>query len=55
MTAPDFSRIRTWVFDLDNTLYPPQMRLFDQIEVRMTTFVMNTLGVSHAQADQLRG
>ncbi len=59
MTAHDFgqgfSHIRTWVFDLDNTLYPPHMRLFDQIEVRMTAFVMDALGVSHAEADHLRG
>ncbi|MBZ8118204.1 pyrimidine 5'-nucleotidase [Roseovarius sp. LXJ103] len=59
MTAHDFShgfsQIRTWVFDLDNTLYPPHMRLFDQIEQRMTAFVVDALGVSHAEADYLRG
>ena len=41
----DFSHIETWVFDLDNTLYPPQFRLFDQIEVKMTAWVMRELGV----------
>ena len=50
----DFARIRAWVFDLDNTLYPPQARLFDQIEVRMTDWVMAALGVERAQADHLR-
>ncbi|EBA09867.1 pyrimidine 5'-nucleotidase [Sagittula stellata] len=49
-----FSRLRTWVFDLDNTLYPPAMRLFDQIEAKMTAFVMETLSVSHKAADELR-
>lgn len=44
----------TWVFDLDNTLYPPSARLFDQIEVRMTQYVMETLGVDRATADHLR-
>ncbi len=43
-----------WVFDLDNTLYPPRARLFDQIEVRMTSYVMDTLGVDRAEADRLR-
>lgn len=49
-----FSHVTTWVFDLDNTLYPPHARLFDQIEVRMTNYVMNTLGVDQRTADQLR-
>ncbi len=43
-----------WIFDLDNTLYPPSMRLFDQIEARMTRFVMEALGVDRERADHLR-
>ncbi|MEO0359834.1 MAG: pyrimidine 5'-nucleotidase, partial [Pseudomonadota bacterium] len=31
-----FRAAHAWVFDLDNTLYPPSARLFDQIEVKMT-------------------
>ncbi|PLL11610.1 pyrimidine 5'-nucleotidase [Tabrizicola sp. TH137] len=54
MPAEQFRHIRTWVFDLDNTLYPPHMRLFDQIEVRMTNWVMQALGVDRAHADHLR-
>lgn len=49
-----FDHVGIWVFDLDNTLYPPAMRLFDQIEVRMTQFVMTALGVDRAEADRLR-
>jgi putative hydrolase of the HAD superfamily len=54
MVADSFSHVTQWVFDLDNTLYPPQARLFDQIEVRMTQYVMDTLGVDHPEADRLR-
>ncbi|MBU9699289.1 pyrimidine 5'-nucleotidase [Rhodobacteraceae bacterium HSP-20] len=54
MPAEQFRHVRTWVFDLDNTLYPPQMRLFDQIEVRMTDWVMQALGVDRDHADHLR-
>ena len=54
MNIPGFSHVRHWVFDLDNTLYPPQARLFDQIEVRMTDWVMQTLSVDRAEADRLR-
>lgn len=54
MVAPHFHHVSQWVFDLDNTLYPPSARLFDQIEVRMTAWVMSALGVTHGEADRLR-
>lgn len=54
MVAAEFSDVRAWVFDLDNTLYPPSAQLFAQIEVRMTAWVMQALGVSAAEADRLR-
>jgi len=54
MVAQNFTHVEHWVFDLDNTLYPPRMRLFDQIEVRMTAWVMQALGVERAEADRLR-
>lgn len=54
MPATAFSHVAFWVFDLDNTLYPPRARLFDQIEVRMTDWVMQALGVDRAEADRLR-
>jgi putative hydrolase of the HAD superfamily len=38
--------IETWIFDLDNTLYPSSCRLFDQIHARMTEFIAQRLGVS---------
>ncbi|MFN3823119.1 MAG: pyrimidine 5'-nucleotidase [Pseudorhodobacter sp.] len=54
MIARKFTHVRAWVFDLDNTLYPPSARLFDQIEVRMTAWVMEALRVERAEADRLR-
>lgn len=54
MTAQHFTHVQAWVFDLDNTLYPPKARLFDQIEVRMTDWVMQELRVDRAEADRLR-
>src|SRR6516162_5115241 len=35
--------IETWIFDLDNTLYPPSCRLFDQIHAKMTRFIADRL------------
>ena len=54
MKHADFQHVDTWVFDLDHTLYPPSARLFDLIEVRMTDYVMNALGVEREEADRLR-
>ncbi|TKW65815.1 MAG: pyrimidine 5'-nucleotidase [Paracoccus denitrificans] len=49
-----FSHVTTWIFDLDNTLYPPEAALFSQIEKRMTAHVTRILGVSPVEADRLR-
>ncbi|KAA8609645.1 HAD family hydrolase [Salipiger aestuarii] len=54
MMKRPFSSVRHWVFDLDNTLYSPGVRLFDQIERRMTDFVMRVTGSDHPEADRLR-
>lgn len=52
--SADFAHVTDWVFDLDNTLYAPEARLFDQIEVKMADFVMRTLGVDRTEANRLR-
>ncbi|MEM9814476.1 MAG: pyrimidine 5'-nucleotidase, partial [Pseudomonadota bacterium] len=49
-----FEHVTEWVFDLDNTLYPRDARLFDQIEVRMRDFIMRTLEVTAEEASALR-
>lgn len=54
MSKDAFAHVDAWVFDLDNTLYPPATRLFDQIEPRMTAWVAETLKVSTDEANHLR-
>ena len=54
MVADRFHHVSAWVFDLDNTLYPPSARLFDHVERRMTAWVSQALGVSRDEADRLR-
>ena len=49
-----FRGAHAWVFDLDHTLYPPAARLFDQIEAKMTAYVMRLAGVDEAEANRLR-
>jgi putative hydrolase of the HAD superfamily len=50
----DLSHVDTWVFDLDNTLYPSHCDLFAQIDVRMTEFVSRTLSLPHVEARALQ-
>lgn len=45
---------RDWVFDLDNTLYPASCDLFAEIDVRMTTFVAEYLGLDREAARALQ-
>jgi putative hydrolase of the HAD superfamily len=49
-----FSHVETWIFDLDNTLYHPSARLFDQINARMTGFIIRELGFTSVEANKLR-
>ncbi|MEO1329555.1 MAG: pyrimidine 5'-nucleotidase [Pseudomonadota bacterium] len=53
-TASAFAHVDCWIFDLDNTLYSFEARLFDQIDRRMTSFIAETLAVSAEEANRLR-
>lgn len=52
--SKNFKHVNHWVFDLDNTLYPPEVCLFDQIEIKMTEWVSNELSISGKEANTLR-
>ena len=42
--------VDTWIFDLDNTLYPASADLFAQVDTRMTDYVARTLGLDRDAA-----
>jgi putative hydrolase of the HAD superfamily len=46
--------VETWVFDLDNTLYPASSGLFPQVQVRMNEYICNLLAVPMEAAKELR-
>jgi putative hydrolase of the HAD superfamily len=46
----DFSHIETWVFDLDNTLYPPHLNLWQQVDDRIRQYIARFLNVTHEEA-----
>lgn len=58
MSAPghpaDLSHIDTWLFDLDNTLYPAESGFMDGIEHRMTDYVARATGLPGDEAFRLQ-
>ncbi|MBX3481389.1 MAG: pyrimidine 5'-nucleotidase [Caulobacter sp.] len=50
----DLTHIDTWLFDLDNTLYPAETGFMKLIEVRMTDFVERTTGLPRDEARALQ-
>ncbi|MEQ1716159.1 MAG: pyrimidine 5'-nucleotidase [Hyphomicrobium sp.] len=52
--ARAFGHIDTWIFDLDNTLYPASCNLFAQVDHRMGAYIAKYLGVPYAHARHLQ-
>ncbi len=46
--------INGWIFDLDNTIYPAVSGLFDQVSVRMNTFLQDTFNLEADAAYNMR-
>ena len=46
----DLRHIRSWVFDLDDTLYPPESRFMGLIQQRINDYVVRTAGLPADQA-----
>src|SRR6201996_9477751 len=49
-----FTHIDPWVFDLDNTLYPHHVNLWQQVDARIGEFVSNWLKVSPDEARRIQ-
>ncbi|MBV9992111.1 MAG: pyrimidine 5'-nucleotidase [Alphaproteobacteria bacterium] len=54
MQAPDFRHVESWIFDLDNTLYPAASDLFAQIDARMAAYVARELKLDPVDAGRLQ-
>jgi putative hydrolase of the HAD superfamily len=46
--------IDTWIFDLDNTLYPARTPLFPQIDAKMSAYVQRLLDCDAAEARRVQ-
>jgi putative hydrolase of the HAD superfamily len=51
---PALAHIDTWIFDLDNTLYPARADLFGRVDARMTAFIQELLGVDANEAHRVQ-
>jgi putative hydrolase of the HAD superfamily len=45
-----FSHVETWVFDLDNTLYPHHVNLWQQVDGRIRDYIADFLKIPHDEA-----
>lgn len=46
----DLSRVDSWIFDLDNTLYRGDVEFFSQIDKRMTAYISRYLALQPTEA-----
>ena len=53
-TPRSFTHIDTWVFDLDNTLYPHHVNLWQQVDARIGEYVSAWLKVSADDARRIQ-
>ena len=49
-----FAEVDTWVFDLDNTLYPHHLNLWHQVDARIRDFIASYLEVAHEDAFRIQ-
>jgi putative hydrolase of the HAD superfamily len=57
LSAPDgrgFAHVDTWIFDLDNTLYPHEARVWPQVDERITAYLMQMFGLDGLSARALQ-
>ena len=50
----DLQSIKFWVFDLDNTLYSGNTRVFEQVDKKMTEYISKKLKVDKEEAKKIQ-
>ena len=49
-----FADVTVWIFDLDNTLYPPESALWPQVDERITLYLGDLFGIDGISARALQ-
>jgi putative hydrolase of the HAD superfamily len=50
----ELTKIKYWIFDLDNTLYSGDTKVFDQVDKKMSKFISDKLKVSIDEAKKIQ-
>ena len=50
----ELTKIKYWMFDLDNTLYSGDTKVFDQVDKKMSKFISEKLNVSIEEAKKIQ-
>ena len=50
----ELKKIKYWLFDLDNTLYSGDTKVFDQVDKKMSLFISNKLKVTLQEAKKIQ-
>jgi len=54
MVPPPLRHVDSWIFDLDNSLYPASADLFALIDLRMGEYIQRLLGCGHEEARRVQ-
>jgi putative hydrolase of the HAD superfamily len=54
LPKPSLAHVDTWIFDLDNTLYPHDAKLWPQVDQRITLFLAELCGLDGISARALQ-
>ena len=50
----ELTKIKYWIFDLDNTLYSGQTKVFEQVDKKMSSFISEKLNISIDEAKKIQ-
>ena len=50
----ELKKIKYWLFDLDNTLYSGNTKVFDQVDKKMSIFISNKLNITIEEAKKIQ-
>ena len=50
----DLTKIKYWLFDLDNTLYDGATKVFEQVDKKMTKFISDKLKIDQVEARKIQ-
>ena len=50
----ELTKIKYWLFDLDNTLYSGQTKVFDQVDKKMSSFISKKLNINLEEAKKIQ-